>query len=108
VIVFVGLIFQLANIRVEIPININIRFIINEIRKRKAHGFKRNICWDKIKQLRIFSIIPKIKINIVKEEFNCLEMLSSAKIKSTSNEYDIILFEWIKQQMKKIEYFLFY
>jgi hypothetical protein len=74
-IVAVGSRFHPANIRVGKPMRIEMRSIKDETRKITAHGFDRSIRCDKTKQLRIFPIVPKMKI--VGDKYR----LSSSEIK---------------------------
>jgi hypothetical protein len=43
-----------------------LRWAIDENRKNNAHGFDRRVGCDKVKQLRILPIVPKIKMKIAK------------------------------------------
>jgi hypothetical protein len=65
-IVFVRSAAQPDSIRVVRPERMKLRWAIDENRKNNAHGFDRRVGCDKIKQLRILPIVPKIKMNIAK------------------------------------------
>jgi hypothetical protein len=58
--------FHPAKSRDGKPEIIEIIFAIDEIRKRKAHGFDRSDGRDKTRQFKIFPIVPKSKITIAK------------------------------------------
>jgi hypothetical protein len=58
--------FHPAKILVCKPKIIEMIFAIDEIRKRKAHGFDRSVGRDKTRQFKIFPIVPNSKIIIEK------------------------------------------
>jgi hypothetical protein len=55
-----------ARMRVVKPKLIETIFAMDEVRKRKAHGFDRSDGCDRTRQFKIFPIVPKSKIIIEK------------------------------------------
>jgi len=85
--------FHPAKIRVDKPERMEMTLAIDEIRKRKVHGFDRSDGCDNTKQLRRLPIVPKSRIRIEKYRLNCTEILFNNMIRFPSvDEYIITLY----------------
>ena len=73
-----------AKIRKGRPMTMEIRSTKDEIRKSNAHGFDRSVHCDRIKQLRMFPTIPKMKMVDDAYRFNCLVINFNDRISSAS------------------------
>jgi hypothetical protein len=68
---------------------------------KKVHGFERSVRCDRTKQLRIFPIVPKMSINIVKVRLSCVDILLIVRIKFSSDDNDIFLLNKKKSYMSQ-------